>query len=557
MSLRRAALAAGLTVLLATLVSPAQADFFKWVDRQFTEEADAQRIMLVEPGVWVPAATEETLSSSREGNASAKQRFLSEEEKNYERRYRDGNADSSPQTVAVEEISVVPDGLTALRMRNAGLVPDRRLKRYLDGIAERLLANSPKTAVPFDMRITGNRDIGSASALQDGVIGIPLGVLQVVETEDELAFLIGHELSHVILGHHDSDWLADNNKRLVSIAEIGIETSFVVAQKFGANLNENQIRWINFAASQASLFLSDDLLTSSWSREDETEADELGLDLMIAAGYDPNEAFTLLDRMLLWEESLPTPEERRAKQRAAMEAQINESGQQGDFSAAMEGAMQGVATELIGLFQAIGGGSHPDTEGRIDHLADYLGKFYAELEERAPRDGDWMALRNSRTTKSLIKNYQQSWQIIGLLDAGNIDKAARLAGGAVSGPTKTHALPRMNFARVRKFQGNQGKARANLRLGIQGDEPTLVLYKWAVIEDLNQNKRISAFKTLDEAWTRFKQPPELYPLKIYKAVMEDNRQEASRLTRTCRVIFRDKSKSCLSANNGELEMDWN
>ena len=102
-----------------------------------------------------------------------------------------------------------------------------------------------------------------------------------------------------------------------------------------------------------------------------------------------------------------------------------------------------------------------------------------------------------------------------------------------------------------------GKARANLRLGLDGDEPNLKLYKWAVIDDLNNNKRVSAFRMLDDAWTRFKQPPELYPLKIYKAVLQDDRQEASRLTRTCRIIFRDNSKPCLAANNGELDMSWN
>ena len=558
---RRYAVASGLIALLFfafLLGRPAQADFFKWVDDQFEGDADAPRISLVEPGLWAPAVEESTLSTDERGGQRARERFLSDEEKSYESRYEPAAGGRGGQTVVSEGVTVLTDGLTALRQQSSGLVPDRRLKAYLDGIAGRLMVYSPKTNVPYDVHITGSRAIGSAQALQDGVIGIPLGVLQVAETEDELAFLIGHELSHVILGHHDSDWVAKHNKRIVSVAEIGIQASFDVAQRFGANLNENEIRWLSFAASQASLFLSDNLLSSSWSREHETEADELGLDLMIAAGYDPEGAFILLERMQIWEEMMPSAEERHAQQRAAFDEKIGARGRSGDTTGALQGILERGLFEIKGLGEAIGGEDHPDIGERIDHIADYFGRFYAEsIGVRSSRDGEWKALRNSSTTTALIQNYDTTWHITELLEAGEIDQAAGLAGRAVSGPTKSHALPRMNFARVRKFQGNTGKARANLRLGLDGDEPNLKLYKWAVIDDLNNNKRVSAFRMLDDAWTRFKQPPELYPLKIYKAVLQDDRQEASRLTRTCRIIFRDNSKPCLAANNGELDMSWN
>ena len=558
---RPCAVAAGLIALLFFIVvpgRPAQADLFKWVGDQFEEDADAPRISRVEPGPWAPVIEESTLSTNDGGGQRARERFLSEEERSYESRYQPSAGGAGGQQIVAEGVTVLTDGLTALRQQNAGLVPDRRLKAYLDGIAEQLLVHSPKTNVPFDIRVTGSRAIGSAQALQDGVIGIPLGVLQVAETEDELAFLIGHELSHVILGHHDSDWLEKHNKRVVSIAEIGIETSFDVAQRFGANLNENEIRWLSFAASQASLFLSDELLSTSWSREHETAADEMGLDLIIAAGYDPEGAFTLLERMQAWEATVPSPEERHAQQRAAFDEKIGARGRSGDTTGALQGILERGLFEIKGLGEAIGGEDHPDTGERIDHIADYFGRFYAEsIGARSSRDGEWKALRNSSTTTALIKNYDTTWHITELLEAGEIEQAAGLAGRAVSGPTKSHALPRMNFARVRKFQGNAGKARANLRLGLDGDEPNLKLYKWAVIDDLNNNKRVSAFRMLDDAWIRFKQPPELYPLKIYKAVLQDDRQEASRLTRTCRIIFRDNSRPCLAANNGELDMSWN
>ncbi len=562
MSRRRAVAAAGLIPLLCVAVMlgrPAHADLFKWVGDQFEADAEAPRISLVEPGPWVPALEESTLSmdSGGEGGQRARDRFLRDEEKSYESRHQPAAGAGGGPKIMAEDVSVLTDGLTALRKQNSGVVPDRSLKRYLDSIAERLLVYSPKTNVPFDIRITGDRAIGSAEALQDGVIGIPLGALQVADSEDELAFLLGHELSHVILGHHDSDWMARHNKRLVSIAEIGIQTSFEVAQRFGANLNENEIRWLAFAASQASIFLSDNVLSSSWTREHETEADEMGLDLMIAAGYNPDGAFTLLERMRIWEQSVPSAEERRAKQRAAFDEKIGASGRAGDLSGALQGVLGRGVDEVKGWAEEIGA-DHPDTGERIDHLADYFGRYYADsIDGRPFQDREWKSLRNSAATKELIRNYDMSWQIEALLEVGEVDRAARLAGGAVSGPTRSHALPRMNFARVRKFQGNSDKARANLRLGLGGDEPNLKLYKWAVIDDLNNNKRVSAFRTLEAAWTRFKQPPELYPLKIYKAVLQDDRQEAASLTRTCRIIFRDNSKPCLAANNGELDMDWN
>ncbi len=127
----------------------------------------------------------------------------------------------------------IPDGLTLLRIGEYSVASAPAWEAYLDGIGARLLVGSPVTGVPLRTYVTASEDYGAAKAFPDGAVGIPLGLLRQVDSEDELAFVLGHEAGHVILGHHDNDWYQSMNQNMVSAAEMALGLGIAVSQKLG------------------------------------------------------------------------------------------------------------------------------------------------------------------------------------------------------------------------------------------------------------------------------------------------------------------------------------
>jgi len=122
---------------------------------------------------------------------------------------------------------------------------------------------------------TFESDDVNAFALPGGKIGVYTGLLKVAQTQDQLAAVLGHEVSHVLAGHSAS------------------RVSNQMAAQFGATL------------LSAGTGLSPDLIGAGaqyllllpFSRGDESEADVLGMQLMARAGFDPSQSIALWQNM--------------------------------------------------------------------------------------------------------------------------------------------------------------------------------------------------------------------------------------------------------------------
>lgn len=115
----------------------------------------------------------------------------------------------------------------------------------------------------------------NAFALPGGKIGVYTGLLDVATTQDQLAAVIGHEVSHVLAGHSAERVSSDAVGSLgtvVASAVTGIDTS-------------------TLSVATKTLFLL------PYSRAHESEADLLGMDLMAKAGFDPSQSIALWQNM--------------------------------------------------------------------------------------------------------------------------------------------------------------------------------------------------------------------------------------------------------------------
>lgn len=123
----------------------------------------------------------------------------------------------------------------------------------------------------------------NAFALPGGYIGVYVGMIRLAENQHQLAAVMGHEIGHV-MAEHGNERVSQN--LLVSGALIGTDLAF--------SSRPPQQRAMIMAAvgvgAQVGYMLP-------FSRRHESEADEIGLDLMAKAGFDPHEAPKLWENM--------------------------------------------------------------------------------------------------------------------------------------------------------------------------------------------------------------------------------------------------------------------
>lgn len=123
----------------------------------------------------------------------------------------------------------------------------------------------------------------NAFALPGGYIGVYVGMIRLSENQHQLAAVMGHEIGHV-MADHSNERVSQN--LLVSGALVGTDLAF-------SNRPAEQRAMIMAAVgvgAQIGYMLP-------FSRRHESEADEIGLDLMAKAGFDPHEAPKLWENM--------------------------------------------------------------------------------------------------------------------------------------------------------------------------------------------------------------------------------------------------------------------
>jgi predicted Zn-dependent protease len=161
--------------------------------------------------------------------------------------------------------------------RQAKLNTDPIITEYVNRVGQNLVRNSD-AKVPFTFQVLEAEDL-NAFALPGGYIFVNTGLLVMAEEEDEFAGAVAHEIAHVAARHMT---------RQATKGQIGNLASIPLSVVLGG--------WAGVAARQgAGMVIPMTFL--SFSRHDESEADYLGLQYTYAAGYDPNGAINIFERL--------------------------------------------------------------------------------------------------------------------------------------------------------------------------------------------------------------------------------------------------------------------
>lgn len=166
--------------------------------------------------------------------------------------------------------------------QDMGPVQDGALNQYVAGVGADLHTRTHRPDMPYSYRVL-NANYLNAYTFPGGSVGVTRGILVELANEAELAALLGHELGHVN-ARHAAQRQGQGLLAQLAVTGIGIATS--------------DSQW-GLAANIASQIGASALL-ASYSRDNEREADALGQEYMVRAGY-PASGMTQLHGILLRE----------------------------------------------------------------------------------------------------------------------------------------------------------------------------------------------------------------------------------------------------------------
>jgi len=392
---------------------------------------------------------------------------------------------------------VSPDTLTQLSSGAWSIMDVPALEAYAEGILDDLLAvwarRHPDHEIPPIQVFFSSGSHFHASATKDGEIFVSLGALEKMTSEDELAFVLGHEAAHILLRHHDrQDFFAAFDESLnhaaalgaislaASNADIRPDGQGGIAVSSGDD-EQRQNATKGLAAYITVRELSGTVLSPAWSRDQEEYADLLGIDLMIGAGYDPGRVVELFsrradDQRARLAELDAQADERSAEFERALNQAFTEGGVQGALEAGVEGILE-IGGEAIDQMREDIGASHPDWEARRDAARLYAFSRYRDTVVDGPGAtvGPYRAALSTPRTAAILANHRAAHAALAALNEDRIAEAARLGRQGISGATSDAPFTRYAMYLVRKYQGDLNSARLNLdRVRLDHRAPAII-----------------------------------------------------------------------------------
>jgi len=190
------------------------------------------------------------------------------------------------------------------------IVTDPTVNEYVNRVGQRIVRLSDRPGIPYEFVVIESKDV-NAFALPGGYIYVYTGLLKHLDTEAQLAGVLGHEISHVVARHGVKQLQEGMGLQVLSQILLGGSSE----------------------TTQALVGQSLALLMKGYSRSMESEADHMGILYSTRAGHNPRGMVQVLEKLNqlsgggggFWE-SLSSDHPPPARRIAAVKADMNAMG---------------------------------------------------------------------------------------------------------------------------------------------------------------------------------------------------------------------------------------
>lgn len=433
--------------------------------------------------------------------------------------------------------------ILASRKYNQAIVDAPEFSAYLNGILAKLTQNLPEFQPQPKVFIVSDEGYNAVTR-ENGGIFIPMDTLSNVRSEDEIAALISHEVSHIILGHFASE---NSRKTVDKITDAAMSVTMLM-ETFQSDSNYS---------STIKLLAADYLIQSSlfpaWSRNTEEAADLLGLDLLLDAGYSVEGMLEFIKRVGIHEQL------HEFNLADYVDNQINtEAGISGSLSVNIGGIIASTVKKIDKTLTS----SYDPSQERYQAVLSYYNEHYSPRFPKLKTASLDRLLNTNSVSREKLKAFKAAKISSKILSntatfSESLSKAEKLGLIAISGNNKYDSYSRLVMSQVRETQGKSVTAIRNLDIAIESEQATQGVYYKKYMLLTKHGKYDEANDVLETIEEHFGESDVLLPEKIDLAFKQDNQAGVTSLFANCLgSSFSGKSyllDECELARSGQYE----
>ncbi len=340
-------------------------------------------------------------------------------------------------------------------LRQYSLYNDLELQNYVQYVGKKIAAKSHRSNLEYTFTVLDSPEV-NAFALPGGYIYITRGLMGYLNTEGELAAVLGHEIGHVTARH------AVQQQSVAQLTGIGAAIGAIIGEAF--------IPGISSVGGQELVGIAGTAMLRGYGRDQELEADRLGAEYLARSGYDPDamlEVIGVLKNQELFEIKLAREENRAPRI------------YHGVFSTHPDSDTR--LQEVVGYAHAVKEASGEATFiGRTEYLQRIDGMVYGENTEQGLIKGrDFY-----HGDMGFAMRFPQAWAIQNLSD--------RLVAGSANGTAMLQVLvqgvdPRLDPKAYMEQRMGQGSITNGQALTING----LPAYTGTAVLNTDVGKRLT------------------------------------------------------------------
>ena len=427
----------------------------------------------------------------------------------------------------------------------AAVISDPDMNHRLATVVEQLLEHWPREAPAINITVTDSA-VPSPAVTPGATIVMPRGFLEMSKSLDELHFVVAHEMAHVLLDHfRDADDQRETRENLSTMRQSveRLEREHLTLRHDDEPVDASSA----LETVELNLLLGNQYIFGpAFNRRQELEADRLGLDLAVRAGFGFIGAYKSIQRiMALQKQARERYEERCGKiDRFWTDRLIDAVPERwrslGGGDAGSEEPDPACAASENVLEAAFDQSSHPDPEQRWEAIQQYVDAFYSDMALTVQHESE-NNLVNLISPNGTLARSGMAGQAIDKLEAGELGEAERLAYASLDGSADPTPLPRWAMYRVRRTQharapeaGYLPRAITNLEIAVDGGFAPRRMHLALAEEYAGLGRYEDAVAVLDGAASQFNDPEAYYPMRIRWLVRAGRDQRVEAVLDRCR-----------------------